>query len=69
MTDFPRLEVNLSQDVADGLREYMARKHITATEVTGRAFSALLSIDKYYQQHAALYLEQDGKWSEVLFNV
>jgi hypothetical protein len=64
---YVRLSVNVDPVVLGEVREYAARKEISVTEATRRAFSALLSIDGFNTAHERLYLEKDGKLHEVMF--
>jgi hypothetical protein len=62
-----RLSVLVDAGVLAEIRTYAARKDISVTEAVRRAFSVLLAIDGYNEEHAVLYLEKGGKLHEVLF--
>lgn len=61
------LLVNLA--LMDRVREYTARKGISVTEATRRAYTVLLSVDEYYSRGATLDVEENGVLREVLFLV
>jgi hypothetical protein len=62
-----RVSVLVDADVTASVRDYASRKGISVTEATRRAFSALLAIDGYNEEHSVLYLEKDGVLNEVMF--
>lgn len=66
--DYTRLSVNISDDVAEAIRELMAAKGVSATELIRLAVSAYKAIQLIQDDPAALLLvDRAGNLSEILF--
>jgi hypothetical protein len=62
-----RLSVNLTQEVADELKEYASRKGVSVTEAVRRAITVLTFVDNAQNRGASVHLEEGGALKEVLF--
>lgn len=67
--DVVKLTLLVHLALMDRVREYAARKGISVTEATRRAYTVLLSVDEYYSRGATLDLDENGVLHEVLFLV
>jgi hypothetical protein len=66
--DLPRLSVNLSDDVADAVRDLMAQKGVTATELVRLMVSAYTAIQEIQDDpDAMLLVDRAGKLNEIAF--
>lgn len=66
--DYTRLSVNISDDVAEAIRELMAAKGVSATELIRLAVSAYKSLQEIQDDPAAaLLVERAGKLNEAIF--
>jgi hypothetical protein len=63
-----RLEVNVSDKIAEIIDDLTAAKHISATELVRLALSAYKAIQDIQDDPGrGLFVERDGKLNEVVF--